>query len=69
MTMMLNIKDKYIEQLENFVNSLPKDAIEVKNSLDVELSKRIHDHQSGRSESVSFKSGLDSIRERLTSQI
>jgi len=69
MTMMLNVKDKYIHQLESFVNSLPKDAIEIKNSLDVEIANRISDYQKNKSESMSFENGLNSIREKLVSQI
>ena len=69
MTMMLNVKDKYIHQLESFVNSLPKDAIEIKNSLDVEIANRISNYQNNKSLSVSFDSGLESLREKLISQI
>ncbi len=69
MTMMLNVKDKYIHQLESFVNSLPKDAIEIKNSLDVEIANRISDYQNNKSSSISFDSGLESLREKLISQI
>jgi hypothetical protein len=69
MTMMLNVKDKYIHQLESFVNSLPKDAIEIKNSLDVDIANRISDYQNNKSSSVSFDSGLESLREKLISQI
>jgi len=69
MTMMLNVKDKYIHQLESFVNSLPKDAIEIKNSLDVEIASRISDYQNNKSSSISFDSGLKSLREKLISQI
>jgi len=66
---MLNVKDKYIHQLEDFVSSLPKDAIEIKNSLDVEIANRISDYQNNKSESISFDIGLKSIREKLISQI
>ena len=69
MTMMLNVKDKYMHQLESFVNSLPKDAIEIKKSLDIEIANRISDYQNNRSSSVSFESGLESLREKLISQI
>ncbi len=69
MTMMLTIKDKYVKQLENFVNSLPEDAIEVKNSLDAEISQRVQDYRSEREKSMTFDSGLDVIREKLSSQI
>jgi len=69
MTMMLNIKDNYVHQFENFINSLPKDAIEIKNSLDVEIANRINDYKSKKIETTSFENGLNSIREKLISQI
>jgi len=69
MTMMLNVKDKYVQQLESFVNSLPKDAIEIKNSLDMEIVNRINDYRNGKLETKSFDTGLNSIREKLVSQI
>ena len=43
-----------INLLENFVNSLPKDAIEIKNSLDVEIANRISAYQNNKTESISF---------------
>jgi len=69
MTMMLNVKDNYIHQLENFINSLPKDAIEIKNSLDMEIANRISDYKAKRVKTASFENGLNSIREKLVSQI
>jgi len=69
MTMMLNVKDKYVQQLESFVNSLPKDAIEIKNSLDVEIANRIGDYKTQVIETISFEKGLNSIRENLISKI
>ena len=69
MTMMLNVKDKYVQQLESFVNSLPKDAIEIKNSLDVEIANRIGDYKTQVIETISFEKGLNSIRENLISEI
>ena len=41
MTMMLNVDDKYINKVENFIASLPQGAVEVKNSLDDEIAKRV----------------------------
>ena len=69
MTMMLNVKDKYVQQLESFVNSLPKDAIEIKNSLDVEIANRIGDYKTQVIETISFEKGLNSIRENLILKI
>ena len=69
MTMMLNVKDKYIQQLENFVSSLPQDAIEIKKSLDIEIANRISDYKNYKIESMPFEDGLSSIREKLISKI
>ncbi len=69
MTMMLNVKDKYVQQLENFVNSLPKDAIEIKDSLDMEISKRVSSYRNSEMKTISFDTGLNSIREKLVSKI
>ena len=69
MTMMLNIKDNYVHQFENFINSLPKDAIEIKNSLDMEIANRISDYKAKIVKTTSFENGLNSIREKLVSQI
>ena len=67
MTMMINIKDQYVEQLETFISSLPKNAIELKNSIDAELSTRIDDYRNNKVKTVSFDSGLNAIRSKLTS--
>ena len=40
MTMKLTIKDEYLEQFEQMLKTLPKDAVEVKKSLDEEIKKR-----------------------------
>jgi len=67
MTMMINIKDQYVEQLETFISSLPKNAVELKNSLDVELSSRIDNYRNDKSQTTSFDSGLNVIRSNLVS--
>jgi len=69
MTMKINIKDQYVEQLETFIKSLPKNAIEIKNSLDEEISKRVNDYKNGDLKTVPFGTGLDSIREKLSAQL
>jgi len=68
MTMMLNIKDQYVEQLEIFISSLPKNAVELKNSLDIELSNRIDNYRNNKTQTVPFDSGLDLIRSKLVSK-
>ena len=69
MTMKINIKDQYVKQLETFIQSLPEDAIEIKNSLDEEISKRVNDYKNGDLKTVAFGTGLESIRERLSVQL
>ena len=69
MTMMLNVDDKYINKLENFIASLPQGAVEIKNSLDDEIAKRVAMYRSGNMKTTPFMDGLDSIREKLISQL
>lgn len=69
MTMKISIKEQYIHKFEEFMNSLPKDAIEVKKSLDEEVNQRVDDYRSGKTQTVPFGTGLSSIREKLVSQI
>jgi len=63
MTMMLNVDDKYVSKLESFIASLPQGAVEVKNSLDDEIAKRVAQYRSGNMKTTLFMDGLDSIRE------
>jgi len=58
-----------MHQLESFVNSLPRDAIKIKKSLDIEIANRISNYQNNKSASMSFENGLNSIREKLVSQV
>jgi len=69
MTMMLNVDDKYINKLEIFIASLPQGAVEVKNSLDDEIAKRVAEYRSGNMKTTPFMDGLESIREKLVAQL
>jgi len=69
MTMRINIQDQYIEQLETFLKSLPKNAVEIKHSLDEEISKRIINYKNGDLQTVAFGTRLDSIRKKLLAQL
>ena len=69
MTMMLKIDDKYVTKLENFLASLPEDAVEMKNSLDDEIEKRVAEYRSGKMRTTPFMEGMSSIREKLVSQL
>jgi len=69
MTMTVNIKEQYLPEFENFIKTLPKDAIEIKKSLDEEILKRSQEYRSGKMKTVPFGTGLDRIREKLVSQL
>ncbi|MDY0052761.1 MAG: hypothetical protein RBR65_09495, partial [Aliarcobacter sp.] len=59
MTMKIDIKEQYLDKFEDFINSLPKDAVVVKKSLDDEINKRVDEYKSGTMKTVSFGTGLD----------
>lgn len=69
MTMMLNIDDKYVSKVESFIASLPEGAVELKNSLDDEIAKRVAEYRSGKMQTTPLMEGLDSIRAKLVSQL
>ncbi len=69
MTMMVNIKEPYINSFNSFIDSLPQDAITVKKSLDEEIQKRVDKYRSGKMKTTPFMEGLDEIRENLVSQL
>jgi hypothetical protein len=69
MTMRISIKDQYMPEFEKFLKTLPDDAIEIKNSLDDEINKRVEEYRSGRMKTTPFGTGLDRIREKLVSQL
>lgn len=69
MTMKVTVKDEYIQQFEEAMRTLPKDAVEIKKSLYEEIRKRSQEYRSGKMETEPFGTGLDEIRERLLSKI
>ena len=69
MTMKITIKDEYLEQFEQILKTLPKDAVEVKKSLDEEIKKRSQEYRSGKMKTTPFMEGLDEIRESLISRL
>ena len=69
MTMKITIKDEYLEQFEQMLKTLPKDAVEVKKSLDEEIKKRSQEYRSGKMKTTPFMEGLDEIRESLISRL
>lgn len=69
MTMKVSIKEEYLSEFENFIKTLPTDAVTVKKSLDEEILKRSQEYRSGKMKTVPFGTGLDRIREKLVSQL
>ena len=69
MTMKIDIKEQYLDKFEDFINSLPKDAVVVKKSLDDEINQRVDEYKNGTMKTVLFGTGLDKIRKKLESQI
>ena len=69
MTMKIDIKEQYLDKFEDFINSLPKDAVMVKKSLDDEINQRVQEYKSGNMKTVPFGTGLDKIIKKLESQI
>ncbi len=69
MTMMVKIDDKYISKFESFIASLAEGAVEMKNSLDDEISNRVTQYKNNQMQTTPFMEGLDSIREKLASQL
>ncbi len=69
MTMMVKIDDKYVAKFESFIASLPEGAVEMKNSLDDEILNRVTQYKNNQMHTTPFMEGLDSIREKLVSQL
>jgi len=69
MTMMLDIDDKYVNKVESFIASLPKGAVEIKNSLDDEIAKRVMQYRDAKMQTTPFMDGLDDIREKLVAKL
>ena len=69
MTMKIDIKEQYLDKFEDFINSLPKDAVVVKKSLDDEINQRVHEYKNGTMKTVPFGTGLDKIRKKLVSNL
>ena len=69
MTMKVSIKDDYLEKFNDFINTLPPDAVTVKKSLDEEIQKRVDEYRSGKMKTTPFMEGLNEIRESLVSRL
>jgi len=69
MTMRVEIKDQYMDKFEELINTLPKDAVIIKKSLDEEINQRVSDYRNGKMQTTPFMDGLEDIRENLVSQL
>jgi hypothetical protein len=67
--MRISIKEQYMPEFEKFLKTLPDDAIEIKNSLDDEINKRVEEYRSGKMKTTPFMDGLDEIRASLVSRL
>jgi hypothetical protein len=67
--MTIDIKEQYIDKFEDFIHSLPKDAINVKKSLNSEIDKRVEEYKNGVCNTKPFEDGLDTIREKLVAKL
>ena len=65
MTINLDIKEQYLSNFENFIKSLPKDAVKIQNCLDKEIEKRVKDYQSGKMKTISHEKMWESINQEL----
>ena len=69
MTMQVKIKDNYVGKFNDFISTLPADAVTVKKSLDEEIQKRVDEYRSGKMKTTPFMEGLDEIRKNLESRL
>jgi hypothetical protein len=67
--MRVKIKDQYIDRFEDFIDTLPKDAITIKRSLDEEIQRRVSNYKNGKMKTTPFMEDLDEIRESLVSRL
>jgi len=68
-TLQVSIQDDYVDEFDDFISTLPKDAVSVTKSLDEEVRKRVDEYRSGTMKTTPFMEGLDEIRESLTSRL
>ena len=72
MTALLKVESQYVNQFQELIAQLPKNAVNVtpiKNSLSKEVEKRIEHYKHGEMETTPFSEGLNSIREGLFNRL
>ncbi len=72
MTALLKVEPKYMDQFQELIAQLPKNAVNltpIKNSLSKEVEKRIERYEHGKMEATPFSDGLNSIREGLLNRL
>ena len=66
MTAVIQINEQYVQQFQELIQSLPPKAVKltlIKNNLNEEILKRVHEIQEGKIKTKSL-SELSSLRER-----
>jgi len=62
----LKIDDSFMSQFLNYIDSLPKNKVEVlQNTLWVEIEKRIDEIESGRENPLPLHEGLENIKSKI----
>lgn len=62
----LKIDDSFMGQFLNYIDSLPKNKVEVlQNTLRVEIEKRIDEIESGRENPLLLREGLENIKSKI----
>ena len=68
MTMTITVKDNFANQVMAFLNTLPKDAVEIESSRPWyadEVQKRVQEYNNGSMETVSHTQIWDSIERQI----
>jgi hypothetical protein len=62
----LKIDDSLMGQFLNYIDSLPKNKVEVlQNTLGIEIEKRIDEIESGRENPLPLREGLEQIKAKI----
>lgn len=68
-TVKISIQESYLPRLNAFLESLPKDALEKKKSLNDEILTRVDKYKNGNMKTTPLKDGIDRIRAKIEAKI
>jgi len=71
MTAVVEINEQYAQQFQQFIKSIPKNAIKltlIKNNLDEEIEKRIKAIDNGEEVLTPYTQGMSELRKKLQSK-